>query len=100
MLQIQSDHVVRSYWWGVKHTFYTDSAANAWAHTTRMLGHANASAAVVAAWLFAGFGGVPNGLTAVWCYAVADSVNYYANKPGAGVILDLTYLIVYQCKAR
>jgi len=45
-------------------------------------------------------GGVPNGLTAVYLYAVADAIDYNASLNGNGVILDIKYLLFYKCWPR
>lgn len=95
-----SGHTTGHYWWGVSHSFYTDASANAYAYKVRMLAHANAGVAVIAGVLLPGVGAIPNGLTAVYAYSVADTVDYNANKQGSGVVLDINYWLTYNCRPR
>ncbi|MDO5040226.1 hypothetical protein [Clostridium sp.] len=89
-----------TYWWGRKHIFYTDAAARDYAYDVRMSAHANAGAAVIAGAVFGGVGAIPNGLTAAWAYSVADTVDYNANKPGKGVVLEARWILTYKCYPR
>lgn len=88
------------HWWGARHVFYWDDAARDYAYEVRMLAHANAGAAVLAGAIFSGVGGVPNGLSAVYGYMIADSVDYNANKSGDGVILDVNWWLTFSCYPR
>ena len=61
------------------------------------------SAGVAFGIIFQGVGSIaaiPNGISAIWAYSLADSVDYNANRPGSGVILEVHYLLVYNCKPR
>lgn len=89
-----------TYWWGRKHIFYTDTAARDYAYDVRMSAHANAGAAVIAGAVFGGVGAIPNGLTAAWAYSIADTVDYNANKPGKGVVLEVRWILTYKCYPR
>lgn len=95
-----SDSSSETFWWGRKHTFYTDDAARDYAYDVRMSAHANAGAAVVAGAVFGGVGAIPNGLTAVWAYSLADTVDYNANKSGEGVIVEISWILTYKCYPR
>lgn len=89
-----------THWWGRKHIFYSDNAARDYAYNVRMSAHANAGAALIAGAVFSGVGSVPNGITAIWAYSIADSVDYNANKSGEGVILEVTWILAYRCYPR
>ncbi|MDO4912910.1 MAG: hypothetical protein Q3960_05105 [Lactobacillus sp.] len=87
---------IKEYWWGVRHTFYTDAAARDYAHNLRMISHTYSLASL----LFPNPVGVTTGLTALYGYTVADSVDYNANKKGKGVVLEITWALVFKCYPR
>lgn len=93
-------HYTQQYWWGVRHTFYSDDAARDYAHELRMVAHLNAGAAAIAGVVFTGVGALPSGLSAIYAYSVADTVDYNANKPGKGVILEIKWILAYKCYPR
>ena len=94
------DFYTVKFWWGVKHTFLSDGSAQRYAYNIRQKGHLNAGTAILAGAIFGGVGVIPNGLTSVYAYSLADSVDYNANRPGIGVILEVNYLLFYNCKPR
>lgn len=94
------DKVTKYYWWGVRHTFYTDDSARDYAYDVRMAAHKAAAAAAIHAVLFEGVGAVPAGLTAVYAYSLADTVDYNTNKAGDGVILEIQWILTYDCYPR
>lgn len=87
-------------WWGVRHTFHWDDAARDYAYNVRQAAHANAGVAFIGGAVFGGVGAVPNGLTAVYAYSIADTVDYNANKSGNGVVLDINWWLTYSCYPR
>lgn len=88
------------YWWGVRHIFYSDSAARDYAYNVRMNAHVDAGAAALAGAIFGGIGALPSGLSALYAYSIADTVDYNANRPGNGVILDVNWWLTYRCYPR
>lgn len=94
------NYQTQQYWWGVRHTFYSDGAARDYAYELKMAAHLNAGAAAIAGAVFGGVGALPNGLTAIYAYSLADTVDYNANKPGKGVVLEIKWVLVYKCYPR
>lgn len=88
------------HWWGVKRIFYSDDSARDYAYKLRMVGHGNAGAAAIAGAVFGGVGAIPNGLGAAYAYSIADTVDYNANKSGDGVILEVHWILTYNCYPR
>lgn len=93
-------HAINHYWWGAKHTFYSDNAARNFARSIKGLAYANSGVAMIAAAVFPGIGGIPNGLSAIYGNMLADSVDYNANQPGNGVILDVNWWLTFKCYPR
>lgn len=89
-----SDYAITNHWWGVSHKFYSKAAANRFAHEVVTAANLNAGAAVLAGALLGGFGGVPNGLTAAYCYQLAEDVRdnaYYLNRFALDIAFTLNY---------
>ncbi|MDK2802746.1 MAG: hypothetical protein KFW09_05145 [Oscillospiraceae bacterium] len=101
------DFYTVKFWWGVKHTFLSDGSAQRYAQNIRQKAHLHSaiglSDGVAFGIIFQGVGSIaaiPNGISAIWAYSLADSVDYNANRPGSGVIVDIKYLITYTCRPR
>lgn len=89
----------KSYWWGKKR-YKSTYNANRWVRDLYSVGHANAATAAVAGAVFGGVGALPNGLTAVYAYNLADKVSYRNSLNNRGIIANLTYVLVFTTKSQ
>lgn len=95
-----SGELIESFWWGVRHTYYSDESARDYAYYVRKLSTTSAGIGGILGGLFGGVPGLPNGLTAIWGFSLADTIDYNASLPGNGIILEMTFLLTYKCMPR
>lgn len=88
-----------SYWWG-KERYKSTKAANVWVRDLYSVGHINAGSAAIAGAIFGGVGAIPNGLSALYAYNLADRVSYRNNLNNRGIIANLTYALVFTTKSQ
>ncbi|PJN91553.1 hypothetical protein [Bacillus sp. mrc49] len=84
----------KSYWWGKKR-YKSTAKAKVWSRDLKSVAHANAAGAFLAGAVFGGVGSVPNGLTAVYLYNLADKVDYRNGLNNRGIIATVTYDLVF-----
>lgn len=84
----------KSYWWGKKR-YKSTASASVWVRDLYSVGHLNAGAAAIAGAIFGGVGALPNGLSAVYAYNLADKVSYRNSLNNRGIIANLTYALVF-----
>lgn len=82
------------YWWGVKR-YKSTANARKWAVDLRSAGHANAAGSLLGGVVFGGIGAVPNGLTAIYCYNLADRVDYHNGRTTRGIIANMHYTLTF-----
>lgn len=75
-------------------------SARDYAYNVRMNAHVDAGAVALAGAIFGGIGALPSGLSALYAYSITDTVDYNANRPGNGVILDVNWWLTYRCYPR
>ncbi|HHO42350.1 MAG TPA: hypothetical protein ENN12_03220 [Epsilonproteobacteria bacterium] len=84
----------KSYWWG-KERYKSTYNAGRWTRDLRSAGHLNAGMAVIAGAIFGGVGAIPNGLSSIYVYNLADKVDYRNSLNNRGIIAKLTYTLVF-----
>lgn len=89
----------QTFWWGVRH-YKSTVAANRWIYELNQAGHLNTGAAAIGGAVFGGVGAIPNGLTAVYLYMVANSASYYNSLSNRGIVADITWILVYKMRTQ
>ncbi len=84
----------KTYWWGKKR-YKSTYAANKWVSELNTAGNLNTGGAVLAGAIFGGVGAIPNGLTAVYCYQLANKVSYRNSLNNRGIIANVTWALVF-----
>lgn len=89
----------QTHWWG-RRIYKSTAAANRWVYQLNQAGHLNTGAAVLAGAVFGGVGAVPNGLTAVWVYSLANRVQYVNSTTKRGIIADVRWVLYYTVRTQ
>lgn len=84
----------KTYWWGKKR-YKSTAAANRWVSDLNTAGNVNAGAAVLAGAIFGGVGAIPNGLSSVYAYQLANKVSYRNSLNNRGIVANLTWALVF-----
>lgn len=83
-----------THWWG-RRRLKSRVNANRWAANIRSASHAIAAAGIGLA-IFGGVAGIPNGLTAVYGYNLADRIDYHNGRTNRGIQADLHWTLTFR----
>ena len=82
------------YWWGIKR-YKSTTAAKQWVFELNSAGNVGTGAALIYAVFGYAPGAIITGLTALWCYQLANSVTYRNGLNDRGIVASITWLLVY-----
>lgn len=89
-----------TYWWGKSRYKSTINAAT-WVYQLNSAANANAAAAFLCGVAFGTIvGGIPNGLTAAYCYQLANAVSYRNGLNDRGIMANLTWLLAFTTESQ
>lgn len=84
----------KKYWWGVKR-YKSTYAANKWVSDLNTAANINAGAAFLAGAIFGGVGAIPNEISSVYAYQLANKVSYRNSLNNRGIIANITFTFVF-----
>lgn len=88
-----------THWWG-RTRYKSTYAANWWAADLNKQAALNAGTGVIAAAVFGGIGGIPNGLTSAYCLHLATNVSYYNSLSSRGIVAKITWALAYSMRTQ
>lgn len=87
----------RTYWWG-KRRYKSTSAAKKWAYLLNGAAAVNAGASLIGGAAFGAYGALPNGMTSVYAWYLANDISYVNSCTSRGIKADLWWCLYFEIR--